>query len=330
MRKFLVALLGFYSFQIFGQMEIDGKPLTQEQREMAKDAFSKEKILEDFSKNSCACIDSISINNKTARDNAAEIGKCIDKQVVVYQQALTILKAADLKEGDSLTLSIYTNPKSATYIRHYREIEKSLMENCEAVKKIVGRDNVIKSKSVSQNPDARKDYNRAIEFYKVNDYKNAIIYFESAVSIDPDFAFAWDNIGVCARNLGDYKKALKAYRKSLELVPDGKTALQNIPLVYVSQGDYKKAIKAYDDLAGIDSGNPEVFYGKGLVYFNNLKDFDLALDNMCKAYSIYTKHNSPYRVDAEKVIGYLYKTYKEQNKEADFNRILKANGLSSE
>ena len=37
---------------------------------------------------------------------------------------------------------------------------------------------------------------------------------------------------------------------------------------------------------------------------------------MCKAYNIYTNSNSPYRVDAEKNINYIYSKMKEDGKEA--------------
>ncbi len=60
----------------------------------------------------------------------------------------------------------------------------------------------------------------------------------------------------------------------------------------------------------------------------NLQDFEKGLDNMCKAYVIYTQQKSPYRTDAEKVIAYIYSEMKKQNKTDKFNEVLKANNIN--
>jgi len=53
----------------------------------------------------------------------------------------------------------------------------------------------------------------------------------------------------------------------------------------------------------------------------------MALDYMCKAYNIYVHDKSPYRSDAEKVINMIYTQMKKDNKEEEFNKILKDNNI---
>ena len=84
---------------------------------------------------------------------------------------------------------------------------------------------------------------------------------------------------------------------------------------------------AYQRLAAIYPDDPETFYGIGRVYILK-NDSEKALDNMCKAYNLYIKINSPYRTDAEKNIQMLYQQMKKDNKEDVFNKILKDNNIN--
>lgn len=62
----------------------------------------------------------------------------------------------------------------------------------------------------SKNAEALDLYSQGLKEKKNNNLKKAIDFFKKAVQIDPDFAFAWDNIGICYRKLGDYDEALNA------------------------------------------------------------------------------------------------------------------------
>ncbi|RZJ33804.1 MAG: tetratricopeptide repeat protein [Flavobacterium sp.] len=310
------------------QAEIDGKPLDSLQKEIVKQAFSKEKLLGKAAGNCCTCIDSIQIADRDAKTNAGEIKKCIDKEVLAYQTSLTLAKAADVNSGDKMTFPIFTDPNSREYKQFYFEIERQLMDSCKSIRGVVGMNNVEKPKSVSQNAQAIREYNKGNEYLRNNDYASALPFYVKAVGNDPEFVFAWDNIGVCSRKLGSYDAAIAAYRKSLKLDPTGMTALQNLPLAYIGKKDYKTAIACYKDLARVDPQNPEVFYGIGVLYLENLQDYEGALDNLCKAYKIYVIQGSPYRTDAEKAIQMVYDHYKKLGKEETFTKILKQNNIN--
>ena len=163
---------------------------------------------------------------------------------------------------------------------------------------------------------------------KKENFEKAVQYFEKAVNEDPEFAFAWDNLGLNYRRLNKFDKAIVSYRKSLEIDPNGLMPLQNIAIVYQYKKEYLNAINAYEKLAQIDKNNPEIFYGIGNVYATNLNDYEKGLENMCKAYNMYIEQKSPYRTDAEKIINVIYTEMKKQGKEDKFNQILKANNIS--
>jgi tetratricopeptide (TPR) repeat protein len=159
-------------------------------------------------------------------------------------------------------------------------------------------------------------------------YTTAINFFQQAVLIDDQFAVAWNNVGLCCRKIGEYDKALAAYNKSLEIDPKGLMPLQNIAIVYQYQKEYGKAIEAFKKIAAIDPDNPEIYYGIGNIYTNSLNEEAKGLDNLCKAYNLYTKRNSPYIADAEKMIQSVYLSMKKQRKLHQFNEILKQNNIT--
>ena len=324
----LLFLLIGIPFSVFAQLEIDGKPLNDEQKIMVKEVFSRQKMLSNVGIAACLCIDSISIDNKTAKQNAMDINRCIDSEVVGYQTSLTVLDAVDVKQGQNATMTIFTNPDSEEYKKFYYEIETQVMDSCQSIRNVVGVNNKENKKSYSTKSAAITEYNKGNNFLRENNYAEALPFYEKAVKIDPEFVFAWDNIGVCNRNLGNYDAAIKAYKKSIKLDPKAPTAYQNIGLAYAGKKDYKKAIESYKNLARLDDKNPEVYYGMALIYYFNLSEHEMALNNMCKAYNLYIEQNSPYRTDAQKVIQNLYIDFKEQGKEAMFDKILADNNIS--
>ncbi len=154
--------------------------------------------------------------------------------------------------------------------------------------------------------------------------------YEKAVEIDPEFAFAWDNIGISYRRLGDYDKALDAYNKSLAIDSTGLMPLQNIAIVYRFKKEYHKAIAAFDRLGTLDKDNPEIYFGKGQIYTAYLNDHENGLDNMCKAYNLYIQQKSPYRTDAEKIIQAIYAEMKKEGKQERFYEILKQHNITAQ
>ena len=62
--------------------------------------------------------------------------------------------------------------------------------------------------------------------------------FRRAVSVAPDYAQAYNNLGICLRKKGLLHEAIAAYKKALELKPDYAAAYYNLG-------------NAYSDLGGI-------------------------------------------------------------------------------
>lgn len=118
----------------------------------------------------------------------------------------------------------------------YYKLERYLMANCNSLKAKIATNDKVNKNSISQNEKALENYYLAIDESKKENYKGAIEYYKKAVKIDPNFAFAYDNMGICYRKLEKYDEAIEAYEKSLKIDPNGLMPLQNIAVVY----SYKK------------------------------------------------------------------------------------------
>jgi tetratricopeptide (TPR) repeat protein len=305
---------------------ITGKQANKLVKQLVKATIDTSKFLSQSGEDACKCIDSISVSEKGSNEISKEIAGCIHKEVESYQLALKIYH--NMVDGGNV-ISLNTEKDSREYKRYYFEIESWLRDSCKSLNKIVDSDNKESEVSVSKNESAMAAYNRGVEAMEKEQNKDAADYFATAVSLDSMFAFAWDNLGLSYRKLGKYDEALAAYKKSLSIDPKGKLPLQNIPVVYEYKKDYDKALEAYLSIHDIYPDDPEAWYGSGRIYIYYKEDFEKALDNMCKAYNIYTKTNSPYRVDAEKQINYIYSKMKAAGNEKLFNKILKENHIST-
>jgi Flp pilus assembly protein TadD, contains TPR repeats len=300
---------------------------------MSQKSEKSDRLLKELAENGCKCIDSIDTRNKSKDEIAKEISKCIDAQTGAYQMGAKLMNIdlsksiADGKGKKSINVSVNNNKDSKEYKEYYQQIEQYLMENCKVLRVKLSSMEQESNRSVSKNPEARELYSKGVKESNEGNLKKAVSYFEKALAVDSVFAFAWDNLGICNRKLNNFDRAIYCYKRSLELDPNGYMPLQNIAVAYRYKQEYAQSITAYEKLATLNPKDPEVFYGIGQTYIE-MKDYEKGLDHICKAYSLYTEQKSPYRGDAEKMIGALYTEMKKQNKEEKFYQIMKANNIA--
>jgi len=296
---------------------------------------TKDTFLKSGAETACKCIDSIRMNNREKDEITQEINKCINKEITAYQIAekltnLDYLRSIAKEKGGKkqIDITISTDVNSNTYKKYYYDMERYLMENCNALKKKLATNDKENDYSFSKDPKALEFYEKGINEMAKENYTSSIDYFEKALKIDSKFAFAYDNIGISYRKLGDFDKAIEAYEKSLQIDPKGQMPLQNIAVAYQYKKDYANAIKNYEKLAEIDPKNPEIYYGIGQICTLYLRDYEKALNNLCKAYNIYSSQKSAYRTDAENLIGTVYAEMKKAGNEQRFYEILKENKIN--
>jgi tetratricopeptide (TPR) repeat protein len=324
MKKYVIAtiLLLFAHSNSFSQK--DSTVLNREEINelLSQINIDSVKMLRDYSTRACKCIDSIPLSQKDDKEKSAAIAACIDRQAAIYMSLMEINRS--MKNGN-LNIELNLDKDSRKYRAYYFRIEEWLTDSCQSlIKGLKSHDKV----SLSSDRLALDQYYKGVEFIKAENYRDALPWFEKAVKSDPNFAFAWDNVGVCSRILEKYDRALEAYQKSLSIDPKGKLPLQNIPIVFQFKKEYDKAIEAYKKLLEVYPEDPEGYFGIGRMYILK-SDLEKGLDYMCKAYNLYVKINSPYRVDAQTLISGIYGEMKKNGQEELFNKILKDNHIST-
>jgi tetratricopeptide (TPR) repeat protein len=97
-------------------------------------------------------------------------------------------------------------------------------------------------------------YNNLGFFLKLEQklYKEAIEYFDKAIEVKPDFAYAYSNRAFAKINIGDASGAMKDIKKSLELDPTNSYAYKNFGIIYLKTGDVAKACKNFQKALDLD------------------------------------------------------------------------------
>ncbi len=256
-----------------------------------------EKLLA-VSNDACECISQI---DSESDDKNESIKECINTSLEK--------KLVDQNSSESKTIEM-----------NYKTVENYLVQHCKSLKELAFAENKKFKHASSDNVLAQLAYDDGMDYINEGDVENAIIKFSKAVQIDPNFAFAWDNLGISYRKNTEYDKAIASYKKSLEIYPKGRLPLLNIAITYNLHKQYDEAVTYYNKFIEIYNEDPEGYYGLGLILYTQQEE-EAGLDNLIRAYTIYTAQNSPYRADAAKKIGYMYKDLKNQDKLEVFHKV---------
>ena len=278
----------------------------------AQDAIDQ-KILDE----SCSCIKKIKYTNEKA-SKIDSINSCITQSIMNSQSEKFIknlLQTVDTTSTSNKNLEIVID-------KDFDKIQKQLFLDCPHVKELMISIEKESDNSISNKKKAKEYYSEGQKYDGREQYDLAIVQYNKAVKSDPNFAFAWDNMGLCYRKLNRYEEAIKCYKKSLEIDPKGTMPLQNMAVAYDYLKDYKSASETYLKIIKNNPEDAEGYYGAGTTFFSN-QDYELGLEYMFQAYIIYKNTNSPYIHDSETLIGNYYNFLKEKNQIDLFNKVAK-------
>jgi tetratricopeptide (TPR) repeat protein len=162
------------------------------------------------------------------------------------------------------------------------------------------------------------DYcNRGIAHYQAKEYDAAIEDFNTALGIDPDYAYIFEWRGHAYSGKGEKDKALADYTRMVELEPERTDGWRCRGGYYHETGEYDKAIADFTQCIAIMPEHPSYWANRGVSYFEK-GDYDKALADLDKSIAI-DAHNS-YPLEFR---GLIYKKTGEYDKAiADFNRAI--------
>jgi tetratricopeptide (TPR) repeat protein len=81
---------------------------------------------------------------------------------------------------------------------------------------------------------------------QIGQLDEAVIAFKKAISIKPDYADAYNNLGNALQDQGKLAEAIEAYNKALSIKPDYAEAHNNMGVTLKEHGKLVKAIEAYN------------------------------------------------------------------------------------
>lgn len=161
-------------------------------------------------------------------------------------------------------------------------------------------------------------------YYELEDYDNAIVYFEKCLKLNPQYEYAVKNLehvgDLCVKkglfktgaksyetlmrydktnavrvypklgelygkNLRDLKNAEKYLVMALQLKPDNSDVMQKLGVVYAMSGQSQKAIEIFLKALEKNPNNPHVLMNVGIAY-RNIGNQELSSQYLNKAFEI--------------------------------------------
>ena len=136
---------------------------------------------------------------------------------------------------------------------------------------------------------------------KIGKLEQAILAFQKAIAIKPDYAEAFNNMGNAIRDQGSLEKAIQAYNKAIKLKPNYTEAYCNMGIALKDQDKPNEAIAAFKKAIAINPNYSEAFYNMGVT----LHDQRL-LEEAIHAYKIALSINPDY-IEACNNLGNAFK-----------------------
>jgi tetratricopeptide (TPR) repeat protein len=88
--------------------------------------------------------------------------------------------------------------------------------------------------------------NRGNQFYRLERFTEALLAFDQAIALQPDFHQAWYGKAQVLSTQGDYENALESFNQVLQLQPNFPTLWRDRALVYVLIGQSEAAVADFD------------------------------------------------------------------------------------
>lgn len=105
-------------------------------------------------------------------------------------------------------------------------------------------------------------------FFNLPDYQNAIICFNSLLTLndqDPSYSL---NRGICFLKLGQYQNSIPDLKRAIKLDAGLLSGYQNLGEAYYETGDYKLATETYKQARKLNPKNPEIYVGLTKAYYS--------------------------------------------------------------
>jgi tetratricopeptide (TPR) repeat protein len=109
-------------------------------------------------------------------------------------------------------------------------------------------------------PQARKAFDKGEQAEGKGRYQEAADFFREAVSIDPEYTDAFNELGAMQARQGDLPHAAESFRKAVDVAPEDAMGLSNLSIVLAK-------MRKFDEAAEVARRAVRVMPGSGTVRF---------------------------------------------------------------
>ena len=139
------------------------------------------------------------------------------------------------------------------------------------------------TKAISLDPNYSYAYiNRGVAYHELGQYNRALGEYHKAIEIDPNDAISYYNRGVAYHALSQYYEAVREYNLAVSIDPNYVNAYNNRGLSYEKLGQYDAAIRDHTKALELDPQDEDAYYNRGFVY-NELGDTEMAIRDYTQA-----------------------------------------------
>jgi tetratricopeptide (TPR) repeat protein len=128
---------------------------------------------------------------------------------------------------------------------------------------------VVRGQSTAPAANPQKLFTAGEAALRENKLDEAEPNFRAALTVNPELAGAYANLGVIHMRRKQWPQALTMLRKAEKLAPSVAGIRLNISLAYYRQGDYRAAIKPFESVVRDAPNSYQARYLLGLCYFFN-------------------------------------------------------------
>jgi tetratricopeptide (TPR) repeat protein len=171
------------------------------------------------------------------------------------------------------------------------------------------KDKISIKKAIALQDAGIEDYTKSAEYwlylgyyyYESGKYKEAIEACKKAIRIKPDYAIAYEGLGLTYSKLAMHREEIEAFKQAIKIKPDYEEAHYNLGVTYGNLGMNREAIEAYKKAIKIKPDYEEAHYNLGIAY-GNLGMNREAIEAYKKAIKIKPEH-----LDAHNNLGNAYR-----------------------
>jgi len=121
--------------------------------------------------------------------------------------------------------------------------------------------------AISLQPNYASAFNsRGNAYADLGQYQRAIEDYNEAIRLKPDFIFAYINRGDAYYGLGLYQRAIEDCNKAIRIKPDNSIAYSNRGKAYAKLGQYQRAIEDCNEALRLQPANVNAYNNRALAY----------------------------------------------------------------